>query len=243
MVRIGIIGGGAFGSFLAHLCKASGVSVRIYSRSRSVDGITYFTLEETAECEYLILAVPIHAFRETLLRVLPLVAAHTVLVDVSTVKAYTEGVLKEAVGDHLYIATHPMFGPESFAKRGGTLKGCTLVVTGSNLPTEELSGLIAHAEQIGLRVEQMTGDAHDRLLAHTLFFTHLTAQIAVRTGVARTVIDTLSFSSLMDAVESVAHDTALFHDVYRFNPYCKEVLERFHQSAEQVVKNLEHHRD
>jgi hypothetical protein len=42
----------------------------------------------------------------------------------------------------------------------------------------------------------------------------------------------------MDAVESVKGDTALFRDVYRYNPHCKAVLDAFHESADRVVNKV-----
>jgi hypothetical protein len=41
----------------------------------------------------------------------------------------------------------------------------------------------------------------------------------------------------MDAMEIVRHDAQLFRDVYRFDPYCREVLERF-AIAERDVRAL-----
>jgi prephenate dehydrogenase len=87
-----------------------------------------------------------------------------------------------------------------------------------------------------LKVLELTADEHDRLIAETLFLTHLVGQTISKGSFERTSIDTVSFGFLMDAVESVAHDEALFRDVYRFNPYCKEVLARY-EAAERAVKD------
>ena len=38
----------------------------------------------------------------------------------------------------------------------------------------------------------------------------------------------------MDAVDSVRHDTRLFEDVSRYNPYCREVIERFEANYRKV---------
>ena len=83
----------------------------------------------------------------------------------------------------------------------------------------------------------MSPEEHDKHLAETLFLTHLVGQIIARGEFGRTEIDTVSFGYLMDAVESVKHDTELFQDVFRYNPYCRQVLERF-GVAEQAVQAL-----
>jgi prephenate dehydrogenase len=83
----------------------------------------------------------------------------------------------------------------------------------------------------------MTPDAHDHMLAETLFLTHYVAQAVARGGFVRTDIDTLSFGYLMDAVESVQNDTDLFRDVFAFNPHCEAIIARLAQ-AERDVHNL-----
>jgi prephenate dehydrogenase len=79
-------------------------------------------------------------------------------------------------------------------------------------------------------VVEKTAETHDRELAETLFLTHYIGQIVARGGFERTEIDTLSFGYLMDAVDSVRHDGRLFEEVYRFNSYCRQVIDRFDAS-------------
>jgi hypothetical protein len=40
----------------------------------------------------------------------------------------------------------------------------------------------------------------------------------------------------MDAVESVKDNEALFQDVWKFNPYCQEVVERFATTNNTILK-------
>ncbi|MEC8163907.1 MAG: hypothetical protein VX079_05015, partial [Pseudomonadota bacterium] len=70
--------------------------------------------------------------------------------------------------------------------------------------------------------------------AETLFLTHYIGQIVAHGGFERSDIDTVSFGSLMDAVDSVRHDTGLFEDVFHFNPYCRQVVDRFEASDREV---------
>ena len=95
----------------------------------------------------------------------------------------------------------------------------------------------AWLKQLGLNVITMSSQAHDRMLAETLFLTHYVSQIVAKGGFVRTDIDTLSFGYLMDAVESVKGDTELFRDVFAFNPYCEDIIRRF-EAAEGEVHTL-----
>ena len=238
---VGIVGYGAFGAFLEVLIRrfAPDLQIRIHSRKHQPDGVRFFSLEDAAGCDVVALAVPIHAFEEILTRILPHLGKDSVIVDVATVKLHTTQILKRVAEGRRYIATHPMFGPESYAKQGQEVAGLRIVISEHTLAQGEYSALITCLSSLGFNVVEMQADAHDKHLAETLFLTHFLGQTIARAGFDRTEIDTISFGYLMNAVESVKHDEALFLDVFRFNPYCKATLDRFEISEQEVRKLLE----
>lgn len=238
---MGIIGYGHFGAFLAELgaCFLPQTQIKISSSRKVPDGTTFFSFEEVCQCDWVILAVPIAAFKETLARVVSQLGSETVIVDVATVKSHTLQALKELAPDKRYIATHPMFGPESYKKRGNDVRGLRVVICEHTITDEEAKAFGDALASVGFDVVTMTADQHDRHLARTLFLTHLVGQIIAHAGFDRTEIDTVSFGYLMDAVESVKYDEALFRDVFRFNPYCADVLAEFQQAERGVVGLVE----
>lgn len=241
MRSVGIIGYGSFGALLESLTTkfAPETEVRIFSSRRAPDGKQFFSFEEVATCDVVIPTVPIHAFEDTLTKLLPLMRPEGILVDVATVKVHTVEILRRLAAGRPYIATHPMFGPESYAKRDNDVAGFRIVLTESTIPEQNRVQLVEFLRVCGFSVVEMSPEAHDKHLAETLFLTHLVGQIIARGEFGRTEIDTVSFGYLMDAVESVKHDTALFQDVFRYNPYCAEVLERFGIAEREVQSLLE----
>jgi prephenate dehydrogenase len=239
MQSIGIIGHGDFGRFLEALARRflPGIAVRIYARKESPDGARFFSLEETCQSDIVIIAVSIRAFEEMLLKVLPLLRPQSILLDVNTVKMHPAQLLRRHAGDRAWAATHPMFGPYSFEKQGGNLQGLRLVIADHTLPENVMAGAMQRLKALGLNVLTMSPEDHDRMLAETLFLTHYVSQTVAKGGFVRTDIDTLSFGYLMDAVESVRHDTELFRDVFAFNPWCEEIIHRF-EAAEAEVHAL-----
>ncbi len=229
MTAVGIIGYGSFGALVETLIKkfAPAVEVKIFSSRREPDGTHFFSFEEVALCDMVVPSVPIHAFEETVTKLLPLMQPESILVDVATVKVHTVEVLRRLAPERRWIATHPMFGPESFAKRNGDVTGFRIVLTEHTLPKEQYAQLVAALRACAFSVVEMSPEEHDKHLAETLFLTHLVGQIIARGNFGRTNIDTVSFGYLMDAVESVKQDTSLFQDVFRYNPYCRDVLNRF----------------
>lgn len=238
---IGIIGYGHFGKFLHFLGQRffPAVSIRVYSRRFAADGKTFFTLVEAAECDVVILCGSISEYEEQIKAVAPLLAPHSVLVDVATVKLHTTELLKKYCPNCHYISTHPMFGPESYEKYHGNVEGFRIVVTDYALVNDGYLAAKAILNGLGFDVIEMTADEHDKRLAETLFLTHYVSQSILAAGFTRTSIDTLSFQFMMDAVESVKNDRKLFEDVYHYNKYCQPVAEQLHAAQESVWQSIQ----
>lgn len=238
---VGIVGYGHFGALVHALVQrfAPTVRVLVYRRDKKTDGKTFFALDEVAQSDAVVLAVPINAFEGVLQQVVPLMGERTVVIDVCTVKVHTAQALKRLAKGKRYLATHPVWGPESYEKRGGDIKGFRIVVTDGTLDTEEYKALTEFLKKCGFDVVEMSADAHDKHLAETLFLTHFIGQLVSRAGFERTEVDTVSFDYLMDAVESVKHDEALFRDVFKYNLYCEDVLDRIEKATKEVRGLLE----
>lgn len=236
----GIIGYGQFGSFVAELLErfVSEAEVCVFSHRHDPDGKHFFTLAETAACDVVILCCAIQDYEQYLLEALPHMRPDTIIVDVATVKKYPTEVFQKHAGDRHWISCHPMFGPESYKKTNGDVSGYRIVVTDYTLINDTYFSVKDFLSRLGFIVIEMSPDEHDQLLAETLFLTHYIGQTVSTAGFKRTNIDTVSFNSLMNAVESVMKDKRLFTDVYRFNPYCKAVAERFHNAQEKVFADL-----
>jgi prephenate dehydrogenase len=238
---IGIIGYGHFGMFLFALGQRffPNVKIRVYSRRFPADGKTFFTLVEAAECDVVILCGSISEYEEQIQAVAPLLAPHSILVDVATVKLHTTELLKKHCPNCHYISTHPMFGPESYEKHHGNVEGFRIVVTDYALINDGYIAIKSILTALGFEVIEMTADEHDKRLAETLFLTHYVSQSILSAGFTRTSIDTLSFQFMMDAVESVKNDRKLFEDVYHYNKYCQPVAERLHAAQESVWQSIQ----
>ncbi len=235
-LSIGLIGYGHFGAFLHTLAQRylPDATLKIHSGRRKPDGVTFFSLEEVAACDAVVLSVPISAYAATLAKVGPHMKPDGIVIDIATVKKHTMEQLQAAQPTRPFVAMHPMFGPESYAKRDGDVTGLRIVVTGHNLPASSYTALCQKLAAVGFQVIEMTAEAHDKELAETLFLTHYIGQVIARGGFERTDIDTVSFGFLMDAVDSVRHDGQLFEEVCRYNPYCHQVIERFDKSDRYV---------
>ena len=237
---VGLIGYGNFGAFLKVLADryAPELTIKVYSRSNVEDGVLFCPLEDVAACDAVVLTVPISAYEDNLQMLKTHLRDDTILVDVATVKVFTTDVIKTVTPGQRFIAMHPMFGPESYTKRDQDVTGLRIVVTDDTLEEGQRQALIGRFRDIGFSVVETSADIHDRDLAETLFLTHFVGQVVAHGNFERTDIDSVSFGFLMDSVDSVRSDTKLFEDVFRFNPYCRKVVERFDKSERFVKERL-----
>lgn len=237
---VGIVGYGAFGAYVEVLAKRflPDVTVKVYSGRFQPDGQLFFTKEEVCACDVVVLCCAISDYEATLTELLPLLAKETVIIDVATVKNHTSQLLKNLAPNRQYVCTHPMFGPESDKKCHGDTTGFRIVVSDKTISSDNYTVAKSFLQTCGFEVIEMSSDEHDKLLAETLFLTHYIGQTVQTAGFSRTAVDTVSFASLMNAVESVGKDSKLFKDVYDYNPYCKAVAVRFHEAQQAVFENV-----
>lgn len=238
---VGIIGYGHFGSFVYELGQRffPTMQFRIHSRRHEPDGKTFFDLKIAAQSDVVILCAGISEYEERAKAVLEHALPETILIDVATVKKFTSELCYKHCGSRRFISIHPMFGPNSYKKYRGDVSGFRIVVTDYALKNNTYQILKAQFAALGFVIIEMSADEHDARLAETLFLTHYIGRSVIAAGFTRTEIDTLSFQFLMDAVESVRDDEQLFADVYRYNPYCKAVAERFHAAQDKVFQKLQ----
>ena len=236
---IGIIGYGQFGKFLESLGKKylKNIQIKIYSKHNKIDNQKFFSLEEITKSDILIIATSIDKISETIQKIKNLISENTIVVDVSTVKVHPEKEFKKAKIKK-YLCTHPMFGPFSYQKIGNKLDDLRIVLTGHNLSKKEFNFFKKNFKKVKLKVIEIDSKTHDKLLAETLFLTHLIAQTVVKAKYQRTEIDTVSFGFLMHAIESVQNDKKLFQLVYKYNSYCKKVVEKIEKSFKTTKEEI-----
>ena len=115
MSRFGIIGFGRFGSVLADILSSKNEIV-IHDPNRSSKNFQNVSLLEVVRCEMLFIAVPIREFESVIKSLQKYKLQNTTIIDVCSVKIYPVEVMKKYLPDNLgIIATHPMFGPDSYS--------------------------------------------------------------------------------------------------------------------------------
>ena len=179
ITSIGIIGYGQFGKLIQTLCQHHfpETDIRIFSRRAQVDQVTFFSFEETCKTDIIFPCSPIPYLEQTIDNMQPHLGEKSIVRDVCSIKKHPINILKKHPNTK-YIATHPMFGPNSY-KTNKTLKGATIAVCDHNLDPEAYQSMISIINTLQLNCITLSADDHDKKLAETLFISHFISQTIV----------------------------------------------------------------
>ena len=236
MNSVGIIGFGRFGKILSNILQR-GFDVKVYDikPERSLTNIEFVDLEKIIKEQNIFISVPIRNFKNIITEISPKLKNNTII-DVCSVKIepvnYMLKLLPESVG---IIATHPLFGPDSF-NLNNNLK-MMMHSTRDNYGKFDFWKNYFSSQEI--EIIEMSPDEHDLLAAKTQGITHFLGRVLKEYGINETKIDTQGFSELLDLVNQTCNDSwELFSDLQLYNPHTEKVINKLKDSSQRVSNRL-----
>ena len=237
MNSVGIIGFGRFGKILANILQ-KGFNIKVYDKKTkdSFHGIEYTSLNNIMNEKNIFIAVPIREFENIINKISPLLKKGTTIIDVCSVKKYpTEIMIKKLNPDIGIIATHPMFGPDSFLSNN-KLK---MMLNNTRDVNQIFNFWKQYFKDQGIKVIEMTPDQHDLMAAKTQGVTHFLGRMLKEFGIHKTQIDTQGFSDLLDLVDQTCNDTwELYSDLQLFNPYTSTMIKNLKSATDSLDNRL-----
>ena len=259
-MRVGVVGFGTFGQFLARRIVQQGHEVIATSRGDYADkaaeiGVSayYRDADDFAEAhpDVVVLCTSILS-TESVLAALPLqrLLRSTLVVDVLSVKAFPKDVLLRRLPKSFDIlCTHPMFGPDSGR---GSWEGLTFMydpvriapdlgnaANGKLTRSQRLAAFLDIFSSEGCRMVEMTCEEHDRLAASSQFITHTIGRVLGAMKLEDTAINTRGYESLLSLVENTANDSFdLYYGLFMYNDNSIEELHRLEQSFDDIKQRL-----
>jgi len=234
MKKVGIIGFGSFGKFLAENLDPY-CAVKVFSKSGQQNRWAA-SLAEAAAADFVVLAIPLEAYEAMLAELKPVLGPASVLVDVCSVKAQPAATIKRLMPDQPFAATHPLFGPESAAK---SLEGHTLVLCPDVSDAAALTEIENFGNSIGLLVEKLDTVEHDREMALVQGLTFFIARVLSQFGLDDQKLSTPSFKRLLYLKQLEEHHSQdLFYTIQTGNAQTAAVREKFLKLAENLHQDI-----
>ncbi len=248
-LKIGIIGFGKFGQFLA---KTLVKNHEVYcvdkddmSNVAKEIGCDYYPLYDLSafnkvDCDVIVFSVSIISFEEVLRSFPKDVLRGKLIVDVLSVKTHAKEVMLSALPDECdVLCTHPMFGPESGKYGWHGLPFLFEKVRVAQSKIDRCEQFLDIWQKERCKMIEMTCELHDEFAANSQFITHLVGRILWQQNLSPTPIDTRGFQTVLNLVDNTCKDSFdLFFGLYYYNKYAVSQLQNIREALSRVERQL-----
>lgn len=250
--KVALIGVGLIGSSLCHAMRRAGLADNIVASARTqktldtalrlglIDEGFQEASEAVKDANLVILCVPVGLSGDIAKQIAPNLKAGAIVSDVGSVKGSVVSQMTPYLPDNIhFIPGHPIAGTEYSGPESGfaTLfddRWCILTPP-EDVQQEAIDRLVAFWQGCGSRVEIMTPEHHDLVLAATSHLPHLIAFNIVGTAtdlgkVTDSEVIQYSASGFRDFTRIAASDPVMWRDIFLHNKEAVlEVLSRFNE--------------
>jgi cyclohexadieny/prephenate dehydrogenase len=259
--KLALIGFGLIGGSIARAARAQGLVGEIVATARSektrarvkelgvVDAVVETNAEAVRDADLVILCIPVGACGEVVQGIAADLKAGAIVSDVGSVKS---AVVKD-MAPHLpkgvhFIPAHPVAGTEHSGPDSGFAelfinRWCILTPPeGTDASAVERLGTFWAA--LGAKVETMTPDHHDLVLAITSHLPHLIAYTIVGTAdelaqVTQSEVMKFSAGGFRDFTRIAASDPTMWRDVFLNNKDAVlEMLGTFNEDLSKLTRAI-----
>jgi cyclohexadieny/prephenate dehydrogenase len=254
--RLTLIGVGLIGGSIARAARALGIVETIVATSRSqptrkrieqlaiVDSVVDTAADAVADADLVIVCVPIGACGAVAQEIGPHLKPGAVVSDVGSVK----GAIIRDMAPHIphgvhFVPGHPVAGTEHSGPDSGFaelfINRWCILTPPEGTDAGAVEKLRAFWAALGAKVEIMTPDHHDMVLAITSHLPHLIAYTIVGTadeleGVTQSEVLKFSAGGFRDFTRIAASDPTMWRDVFLTNK--EAVLEMLGTFNEDLAK-------
>ena len=234
--RLALIGVGLIGSSIARAARATGVVKTIVATARSAptrnrvvelgiaDEVVETNAQAAAGADLVILCIPVGACGDAAREIAPYLSPGAIVSDVGSVK----GSIVRDMAPHLpahvhFIPAHPVAGTEHSGPDAGFAelfinRWCILTPAGTVDPAA-VDRLAAFWRAFGAKVDSMSPEHHDLVLAITSHLPHLIAYTIVGTAdelgqVTSSEVMKFSAGGFRDFTRIAASDPTMWRDVF-----------------------------
>jgi prephenate dehydrogenase len=234
MKKILIIGYGNFGKLLAKQLSAFfEVLVTDKNKIREIDkndnikvlSNKYIEKSSIMKLDVVVFAVPVQFLQEAVDEWKGVIPKSAIIMDVSSVKVFPLNILKKTFSANKIIGTHPLFGPESIAKKIANLKVVVSNISGSESDVQKVKAIIG---KLKYGVIEMTPDEHDREIAKAQVLSHFIGFALRDFNLQKDLrLKTLAYRKMYGLYENVLNDSEeLFTTIQSYNPYAEAMRKR-----------------
>jgi cyclohexadieny/prephenate dehydrogenase len=259
--RMALIGFGLIGGSIARAARAQGLAGEIVATARSantrarveelgiVDRVVATNAEAVKDADLVMLCIPVGACGPVAEEIAPHLKPGAIVSDVGSVKGAVLRDMAPYLPDNVhFIPAHPVAGTEHSGPDSGFAelfidRWCILTPPDGADPNA-VEKLRTFWAALGARVDTMTPDHHDLVLAITSHLPHLIAYTIVGTadeleGVTQSEVLKFSAGGFRDFTRIAASDPTMWRDVFLTNKEAVlEMLGTFNEDLSKLTRAI-----
>src|SRR6201985_2419485 len=259
--RLALIGVGLIGSSIARAARLTGVAGSIVATARSeatrkrvaelklADAVVDTNAEAVAGADLVILCIPVGACGEAAREIAPHLANGAIISDVGSVKGSVARDVAPHLPDHAhFIPAHPVAGTEHSGPDAGFaelfINRWCILTPSPETNARAVERLTAFWKAFGAKVECMSPEHHDLVLAITSHLPHLIAYTIVGTAeelgqVTSSEVIKFSAGGFRDFTRIAASDPTMWRDVFLSNKNAVlDMLQRFSEDLTALQRGI-----
>jgi cyclohexadieny/prephenate dehydrogenase len=259
--KVALIGFGLIGGSIARAARAQGLAGEIVTTARSaktrarvvelgiVDAVVETNVEAARDADLVILCIPVGACGEVAKEIAPVLKPGAIVSDVGSVK----GAVVRDMAPYLpagvhFVPAHPVAGTEHSGPDSGFaelfINRWCILTPPEGVDPDAIERLRGFWAAIGAKVEIMTPDHHDLVLAITSHLPHLIAYTIVGTAdelaqVTSSEVMKFSAGGFRDFTRIAASDPIMWRDVFLANKEAVlEMLGTFNEDLSKLTRAI-----
>lgn len=261
--NVTIIGIGLIGSSLARVIKAEKIAKKLKAfdinrgyleKSKQldiVDEIDFDLISSVKDADLVVYAVPVGAYGDITKKIAPYLKKGAVITDVGSIKKAAEKEIEENIfadKDIAVVLGHPVAGTEKSGPENGfkeLFEDRWCILTPSQKTTDEaLEKVRKMWHKAKMKVDVMTAEHHDKVMAAVSHLPHLIAYSIVGTvsdleGYEKKEIIKYSASGFRDFTRIAGSDPTMWRDIFLSNKdTILELIQRFVEDLTALQRNI-----
>lgn len=241
MKKVLVIGYGRFGELLCQILSKD-FKVSIYEKNKikinkaKINKINIIdNLTALDSFSYIFICVPISVFKEIVLEIKDKTNKNQIVFDVCSVKSYPAKIMTTYLKKPQIIATHPLFGPDSFGKS----LDLRIVLCKLRVSEDNYREILDYLGSKSLSIIETTPLKHDHDIIYSQAFTYIILNLIQNMNFPNITINTPSYLKMKEITDISINDSKqLFNDMLKFNPYFKEFYKKLKKGYKSSLKSL-----
>ncbi len=230
-MKIGIYGVGRFGSTLAKLLKNN--NLYLFDKNKDLSNCNK---KDVLSCDIIFFCIPISKLENTIKENKKYISSESIIIDTCSVKEYPRDIITKYLPNNKYVATHPLFGPDSAFIKNANL---VWIYDRININNQDFNIFKNIIEETNGILKELDCTTHDKNIASKQFITHSIGRLLDDISIEYEKYSTEGYKALLRVREQTTNDSLdLYKDMYKYNRFAKDIINNLEKGIVNIKSKI-----